>query len=203
MARYKASRKEETRERILEAAGRCFRKGGYNGIGVDGLAQEAGVTSGAFYGHFDSKLAAFSAAIADGMAGLGASIAALQQQHGDQWWKEFASFYMNQRRTCDLAESCVLQSLTPEVGRSDEAMRTMFQSELLRIVASACGAGTQEAMDRTWASLAMLTGGVTLARAVADEDLAREIALAVQNAVIALQTSRQNTPTNPQQPITS
>ena len=188
MVRYKASQKEETRERILEAAGRCFRKGGYSGIGVDGLAKEAGVTSGAFYGHFGSKLEAFSAAIASGMAGVKTAIANLQQQYGNHWWKEFATFYMNQRRTCDLAESCVLQSLTPEVARSDEAIRTLFQTELIKIAELASGGKAQEALDKTWVSLAMLTGGVTLARAVADEALAKEIATAIQNAVIAIQT---------------
>lgn len=56
-------RKEETWRLMLEAAGRAFRSPGYDGIGVDGLAKGAGVTSGAFYAHFGSKAAAFDAAI--------------------------------------------------------------------------------------------------------------------------------------------
>ena len=43
----RSEKKQETRQRILDAAGRGFRKGGYDGIGVDGLAKQAGVTSGA------------------------------------------------------------------------------------------------------------------------------------------------------------
>ncbi|PKO25148.1 MAG: TetR family transcriptional regulator [Betaproteobacteria bacterium HGW-Betaproteobacteria-8] len=187
MARYKVDQKEQTRDRIIAAAGRCFRKGGYSGIGVDGLAKEAGVTSGAFYGHFDSKRAAFSAAIVSGLDEVSTAISGLQQQYGNNWWQAFASFYMNQKRTCDLTESCALQSLTPEIGRSDEELRTLFQTELLKIVDLASGGKEQDVIDRTWVTLAMLTGGVTLARAVADEKLAKEIAEAVQTAVIAMQ----------------
>lgn len=186
--RYKSGQKEQTYERIIAAAGRCFRKGGYSGIGVDGLAKEAGVTSGAFYGHFESKIAAFAAAITAGMAEVRSGIAYLRQEHGERWWTAFAKFYMNQKRTCDLTESCALQSLTPEVGRSEASIRALFETELLQIVRlaseSASQTTDQQAIDKTWANLAMLIGGVTLARAVANEKLSEEIAMAIQNAVI-------------------
>jgi len=189
--RYKQGQKEQTHERIIDAAGRCFRKSGFSGVGVDGLAKEAGVTSGAFYGHFDSKLAAFSAAISSGLEELKTAISHLQKEHGNKWWTTFARFYMGQKRTCDLSESCALQSLTPEVGRADQAIRTLYESELLKIVQSASG-GTatqkpdQAMTDKTWASLAMLVGGVSLARAVSDEKLSDEIATAIENAVISI-----------------
>ena len=187
--RYKPGQKEETRKRILAAVGRCFKEGGYSGVGVDGLAKEAGVTSGAFYGHFDSKKDAFAAAIVSGMDELKQGIISCQQEYGDKWWTEFASFYMNQKRTCDLTESCTLQSLTPDVYRSDEVVRSLFEAELLKIVKQADegveGAlkSNQQHMDRTWANLAMLIGGVTLARAVTNEEVSNEIAVAIQNVL--------------------
>jgi len=45
----------ENRQRILEVAGRLFRQKGFDGIGVDGIMEAAGLTHGGFYGHFDSK----------------------------------------------------------------------------------------------------------------------------------------------------
>lgn len=187
MARYKQDQKEQTRENIIVAAERCFKKSGYNGIGIDGLAKEAGVTSGAFYGHFDSKQSAFAAAIVAGLNQLDSGIQHFQKEYGANWWPAFAKFYMNQKRTCDLAESCPLQSLTPEIGRSDESIRGIFEAELLKILAIAnAGASpttSQSTNKRTLANLAMLIGGVTLARAVKDEALANEIAAAIQNAV--------------------
>lgn len=191
MVRYKQDQKEQTRERIITAAGRCFKKSGYSGIGVDGLAKEAGVTSGAFYGHFDSKQSAFVAAIVSGLNQLEVGIRHFQNEYGSKWWSEFAKFYMNQKRTCDLTESCLLQSLTPEIGRSDEAIRGIFETELLKIIKLA-NEGSSQTVDqgvneKTLVNLAMLIGGVTLARAVKDEKLSNEIACAIQHAVIAAQ----------------
>lgn len=201
MVRYKLGQKEQTRERIITAAGRCFKKDGYSGIGVDGLAKEAGVTSGAFYGHFGSKKAAFAAAIVSGLDEVRLAIESLQQKYGENWWRAFAKFYMNQKRTCDLTESCALQSLTPEVGRSDEAMRTLFETELLKVIEVANGGSSQtidqKINDKTWSNLAMLIGGVTLARAVKDEKLSNEIANAIQNAVISAQKPECTGPQSP------
>jgi len=185
--RYKPDQKEQTHKRMVAAAGRSFKQGGYSGVGVDGLAKEAGVTSGAFYGHFTSKKAAFKEAIVSGMDELYSAISNLQETYGETWWTEFAKFYTSQKRTCDLAESCALQSLTPEVGRSDEDVRDQFESSLLKIVALA---NSKKDSDKTWASLAMLIGGVTLARAVKDEDLSNKIATAVKNEVIAMHTDK-------------
>ena len=187
MARYKVEQKEQTRENIIAAAGRCFKKSGYSGIGVDGLAKEAGCTSGAFYGHFESKQSAFAAAIIAGVNQLEVGIKHFQNEYGTEWWIEFAKFYMNQKRTCDLTESCPLQSLTPEIGRSDEAIRGIFETELLKVIQLATEGASpeanQSANEKTWVNLAMLVGGVTLARAVKDEALSNEIGLAIQNAI--------------------
>lgn len=188
MVRYKQGQKQQTREKIIKAAGRCFKKDGYSGIGVDGLAKEAGVTSGALYGHFGSKKSAFEAAIVSGLNEVRSAIGNLQNQYPETWWAEFAKIYMHQKRTCDLTESCALQSLTPEVGRSDEAVRNVFETELLKIIELAnnnvASAADQNAQEKTWANLAMLIGGVTLARAVNNPALANEIAGAIQNAII-------------------
>lgn len=179
--RYKPEQKEKTRERIVAAAGRSFKKSGYSGVGVDGLAKEAGVTSGAFYGHFPSKKDAFKEAIVSGMGELQSAIADMKQSHGDAWWKEFAAFYTSQKLTCDLKESCALQSLTPEVGRSDEDIRGNFELQLLKIIGLV--SNNKQERNLAWASLAMLIGGVTLARAVKDEKLSKEIAAAIEKEV--------------------
>jgi TetR/AcrR family transcriptional repressor of nem operon len=191
MARYKQDQKEQTREKIITAAGRCFRKDGYSGIGIDALAKEAGVTSGAFYGHFNSKKSAFEAAIIHGLNEVRLAITSLQRQYGETWWVEFAKIYMNQKRTCDLTDSCALQSMTSEVGRSDEDIRSVFETEFLKVIELAnegsSQTANQNANEKTLANLAMLIGGVTLARAVKDEKLSNEIANAIQNVMINAQ----------------
>jgi len=128
--------KQQTRRRIVQAAMRGFRRGGFGGLGVDGLAKEAGVTSGAFYVHFASKSEAFGAAVAQGMAELREGVLACQAAHGKAWWAEFVRFYLGGKRTCELADSCGLQSLSPEVARADEAARRAFEHGLREVAAA-------------------------------------------------------------------
>src|SRR3954468_24439550 len=53
--RYSKDHKQVTRERIVEAAGRRFKQDGIEGTGVATVMSDAGLTNGAFYGHFASK----------------------------------------------------------------------------------------------------------------------------------------------------
>ncbi|WP_284321224.1 TetR/AcrR family transcriptional regulator [Dyella acidisoli] len=177
---YREEQKKLTRQRIVDAAGRGFRRGGYGGIGVDGLAKEAGMTSGAFYVHFDSKKAAFRESMLQGMTELHDYVLHLQAEHGAAWWPEFVVFYLSTKRTCNLSESCALQSLPPEVARLDESLRGEFEKEL-RGVAKAIAAGPPSPIappneESAYAALALLTGTVTMARAVSSKALSQKIA---------------------------
>src|SRR6476661_7420475 len=51
----RAQRKKQTRERLLEAAGRMFVKKGFVATSVEDIAEAAGYTRGAFYSNFDGK----------------------------------------------------------------------------------------------------------------------------------------------------
>src|SRR3989440_9085711 len=53
--RYSKEHKEATRQRIIETAGRRFKRDGIDGSGVTALMADAGLTNGAFYAHFASK----------------------------------------------------------------------------------------------------------------------------------------------------
>ena len=57
------TKKQLTHRKMLDAASMSFRSNGYAGIGVDGIAKAAGVTSGAFYAHFGSKDKAFKSVL--------------------------------------------------------------------------------------------------------------------------------------------
>lgn len=184
----RTEQKAMTRQRIVEAAGRGFRRSGYGGIGVDGLAKEAGVTSGAFYVHFDSKGAAFRDAVNHGMSDLKAGVLHFQREHGQAWWPAFVRFYLGAKRTCDLAESCSLQSLSPEVARSDAQARTAFESGLREVAATILAGPKSPALprdlDAACAALASLVGAVTLARAVGSDAMAEQIAAATGRVLL-------------------
>lgn len=184
----RSEKKLQTRQRILDAAGRGFRKGGFGGVGVDGLAKEAGVTSGAFYVHFDSKAAAFRESVAQGMADLKDGVRHFQRTYGRTWWPEFVRFYLGAKRKCELPESCALQSLAPEVARSDASSRAAFETELLEVAAIVAAGppsdGAPTDVDAAWAAMATLAGAVTFARAVDDPAVAERIAAAAEHVLL-------------------
>lgn len=63
-------RSNETRQSILNAAVRRFSADGYKAASVDNICEEAGVSKGAFYYHFDSKRALFLALLQDWLGEL-------------------------------------------------------------------------------------------------------------------------------------
>jgi TetR/AcrR family transcriptional regulator, transcriptional repressor for nem operon len=184
----RTAQKSQTRQRIVDAAGRGFRSAGFGGIGVDGLAKEAGVTSGAFYVHFGSKAEAFRATITQGLEELKAGVLHFQGEHSGAWWPEFVRFYLGYKRTCAMADSCTLQSLAPEAARADAAAQTAFAAGM-RDVAEAIIAGpaspaAPRTLEAACVALSALVGAVTLGRAVGPGEMGQQIAEATERALL-------------------
>lgn len=186
--RNKGVKKEETRQKMLDAAGRSFRSYGYSGIGVDGLAREAGVTSGAFYAHFGSKSAAFDTALTAGLDEVIQAVPQFQSEHKEGWVKAFADYYLGKPHRSDLACGCAMTTLAPEVVRSGPKVHALFEKKMNSIidliVEGLAGATHEERRARAWAMLSTLVGGLTMARAVKSIKSADEIAEAVKPTAI-------------------
>ena len=187
--RYAPGHKAETRDRILDAAERAFGKHGFDGIGVDGLAAQAGITSGAFYGHFRSKAEVFRAAAAAGLQRLQAGIRCFHAEPSRPWVRRFMEHYLAPPFRQGLEGGCALPSLSSEVARSDPGTRASYEAELLRLLdalADNLPDGDVPARRRAWAMMALLAGGATLARSVESASVAAEIAAAVTDTVAAV-----------------
>jgi AcrR family transcriptional regulator len=191
MARVNAKDRERTHERLLEAAGRAFRLHGYGGAGVDAVAMEAGVTSGAFYAHFGSKLDLFRSSLSAGLGQLRTGIELARERHGARWLQRFAGWYLGADRRSDLAGSCALPTLSLEAARSDAATRAAYTGELRALIADVQSglAGSRREGDAI-AILALLCGGMVIAHAVDDERLGSRIAKGVADAIVLLGEQR-------------
>jgi AcrR family transcriptional regulator len=154
--RYSAEHKQQTRARILAAAGQLFRREGFGGSGIDGLTKAAGVTNGAFYGHFKTKREAFKCAMLDGLEQLRLGIAELKAGRGRRWLKTFVDIYLGPKRTCELGEACALASLSTEVMRADRETRGAYEAELRRLIEEvATGLSDQATAKRDDAAIAL------------------------------------------------
>jgi len=185
--RYKTDQKEKTRQKMLDAAGREFRKYGYSGIGVDGLAKAAGVTSGAFYSHFGSKDAAFELVLAEGLDEVIEGIPRFQREYGVNWVKEFAEYYLGRPHRNDLACGCAMATLTSEVVRSESKVHTAYEKKMTKIanlIAQGLVGNDKDRFARAWSMLGILIGGINIARAMKTTKMSQEVAEAIKTAVI-------------------
>jgi AcrR family transcriptional regulator len=71
--------RSERRSRFIDAARRCAATRGYHDFSVDEVCLEAGQSKGAFYVHFDSKLALLLALLDDETARVEQQLAALEE----------------------------------------------------------------------------------------------------------------------------
>ncbi len=184
----KQDRKEETRRRMLAAASQSFRSHGFVGIGVDGIAKAAGVTSGAFYAHFGSKEGAFGAALDVGLNEVIDGIPKFQQDFGSRWVQAFADYYLGQAHRENLACGCAMTTLSPEVVRANPRTHAAYEAKMARIadlVADGLARGSkEERRARAWAMLGVLIGGLTIARAVKTAHVAEDIAASIRVATV-------------------
>lgn len=184
---------EDTKTRIMKAINRGFRSRGYDGIGIDALAKDAGVTSGAFYGYFRSKEEAFLAAVIEGLNEYRTGVETFRRQNGEQWVAALADYYVGRQHRQNIACGCALPTLSPEVIRASDRIRSAYQNELVKLhgaIAAGLNAESEtEKQDLAWMILSLLAGGLTLARAVAHEDLAEQISHAVHHATVVIATS--------------
>jgi len=184
-----AGARERGRARVLEGAAKGFRAHGFGGVGVDGIAKAAGVTSGAFYAHFRSKDAAFEATVDQGLQALVDAVVQVRATGAD-WAERFIDMYLGERRTCDLGESCALQSLTVEVARAGPEVRAAYEARFeaaVRVIADGLGwLPPTDRAPRARALLGLLAGGVSIARALASPAAAQAVADATRTAALAL-----------------
>jgi AcrR family transcriptional regulator len=163
--RYAQDHAAETRRAILAAAGRQFRAGGYAGTGIDAIAAEAGVTSGAIYRQFGSKEALFAEVVRAGMERLENGLARLDGEGGIE---RIVSYYIGAGHVAQIADGCLLPTLSIDAGRSGDTARAAYAEGLGRTVTRLSGRPDD---PETILLLATLIGGVVLARATGDETL--------------------------------
>lgn len=176
--RYSKEHKEETRQRILRAAGRVFRRQGYQGGGVDAVMKEAGLTHGGFYAHFKNKEALFEAAISAAMHGARETHQSWTQDRvGDDWIRTFTAHYLSPQHAERQEGGCAVPPLVSELGRAGEGPRVSFGNNIQEWAASLAEhlPGKSESVDDALAVIAACVGGIALARAVDDPELQERI----------------------------
>src|SRR5258708_24568465 len=167
------------RRKIVHVASTLFRRHGFEGIGVADVMKGAGLTHGGFYGHFASK---------DDLAAEAVTRALEQNAEEEGQFTDLGALvadYLSERHRADRANGCAVAALGADMARQRAGVRrgltAHLRRQLDRIADLVKDRTTARRRKRAITTLAGLYGALTLARAVDDPALSREILAAARD----------------------
>jgi AcrR family transcriptional regulator len=188
MARYSPEHKEATRRRMIETAGRRFKRDGIDGSGIATLVADAGLTNGAFYGHFTSKDDLVATVVAQQLEDQVAVVNAMPA--GLASVEELLRQYLSPAHRDDPAGGCPSAALLDEIGRCDQATRQAYtggaQAMIAAIARHLDDADAQQTNERSIGLFTLLVGSLQLARAVTDPALSEQILAAAYTYALTI-----------------
>ena len=183
------SRKEESHERIVEAAARAIRRSGYRGTGVAEIMKDAGLTHGGFYAHFASR----EAMLAEAADRAGAETVALSGRIAaaappKQALRAMLEAYLSKAHVESIETGCAIAALGSEMPRQAPEVRraaTRNIKEMIDLVArQSPDWGKPGAHERALVTVSTMLGALVLARAVDDPRLSNEVREAALKSVV-------------------
>jgi len=185
----KVSREQaaENRERIVQVAAKLFRERGFDGIGVADLMKAAGLTHGGFYGHFTSKEDLAAEASGRALKELFQYWSAVIERTPDEAFSTIVNRYLSEGHRDAPGRGCLVAALGSDLGRQARPVRRVvtdginaFIGQIMQLVP-----GKSKAARRRQAltDFAAMVGAVTIARAVDDPALSKDVLEAVASAL--------------------
>ena len=176
----KAEQKERTHETILASAARLVREKGISGASVGEVMKGAGLTVGGFYAHFGSK----DELVDEAMRRTGQGIrdllfARLEEKPAAARAEVVLKRYLSALHRDEFGQGCSLPAVVGEVGTTAPQHRQVLSEQLEALAESfetVLPSGT--AVPRRYVALglvALMYGGLSLARAVRGTELSDEL----------------------------
>lgn len=175
---YSQASRREHHEQIVGVAALRFREDGIDRVGVAEVMHDAGLTHGGFYRHFESRDELVAEAVERALHDGGAAMAHVAQSPEDPL-AAVIDAYLSVTHRDGLGTSCAVTTLAADVARSNPRARAAYTSQvgiyiemLVRLLAPGPNDRRRAAAIT---ALSTLVGAVSMARAVDDEALSREI----------------------------
>ncbi len=175
---HSQSNKIENHDKIVRIAANRFRELGVDGVGVDGLMKEAGLTHGGFYRHFSSREELVGEAIEKALEDGSRNVQETVSKGQELSLEGLVGAYLSKRHRDNLANSCAVTSLSSDTIRSNERGRSAYTRQVERYLDLLIGlisGNEKESRKKAISTLSTLVGALSMARAVNDKKLSREI----------------------------
>ena len=175
---YSAKHKLETRQRILESARRLFNSKGFAEVSIGEIMENAGLTHGGFYRHFNDKSELYAEAVQWFLCD--AAPKPWQRPRRSSTRKSRAhrivDAYFSLDHFEDRESCCPLIGLPSDVARSGDAVKAAYQDVLEKLLGLLqAGLAGPDARERALSLVALCVGGMVVARSVEDPALAHDL----------------------------
>jgi TetR/AcrR family transcriptional repressor of nem operon len=175
---YSQAQKAESRQRVLETASRQIREHGIEALGVADCMRSAGLTHGAFYGHFSSRdaliLEALEHAVSQSENRI-ATVTASSGKRGETRLQSIAEGFLNERHVKNPGNGCALCALAGEARHANPDVREQLTKYVHKLASQIAQAASSDSGETALGIVATIVGAITLARAVNDDKLAKSI----------------------------
>jgi AcrR family transcriptional regulator len=184
--RYEKGRRDASRQRILQAASERFRADGIAASGLSRVMQDAGLTNGAFYPHFQSKTELVRESLA-------ATLDAQAQQMGEILAAEgldgLIAAYLSPEHRDNPQIGCATAALSAEIAREPPETRAVYTERAATLAKQVAAYMPSQAKDPEAMALALfatLIGTLQLARACDSAEMSDRILAVGREAARAL-----------------
>jgi TetR/AcrR family transcriptional regulator, transcriptional repressor for nem operon len=189
---YPPGHRDATRATIIRVARRLFNRFGFDGVSVDQIMAEAGLTHGGFYRHFSSKSDLYAEALQCFFTdpGWDSNWEGVEiDRNAADIGPQIVRAYLSRQHFQDIDNSCPMVALPSDVARNGESAKRAYEAvfkAMVEILQS--GSRAQQHPDRTvaLAIAALCVGGMVIARASDDQTLADEVRDACTEVAIRL-----------------
>ena len=177
-----SDKKALTRERILKAASAALIQRGPAEPSVGEVMGAAGLTVGGFYAHFESKDALMLEAFRQLLSQRRDLIADMDTElTGEERRALVAAFYLSRKHRDSTDQACPIPASVGELGRLPDEFREVLNEHIELMVAQL--ATSPEDADQVLADIALMVGGLALARALGPGELSDRLLRAAKSAV--------------------
>lgn len=167
--RYRPEHKAEVRQKIVKDASRRIRTQGLSGAAVAAVMQDAGLTHGGFYKHFESKDELLLESLRESFQQIaGMLTTAAEQSRPGTAWKTVVKLYLSPEHCSHPEWGCPVAALASELARVDKSMKPKLVDELTtyrnRILPFMPGRRTADKERAFIAIFSTMLGAVGMAR---------------------------------------
>jgi TetR/AcrR family transcriptional regulator, transcriptional repressor for nem operon len=177
----------ENRERIVRVAAKLFRERGFDGIGVADLMKAAGLTHGGFYGNFASKDDLVAEASGRALEELAQYWSTVIEKAPESAFATIVDRYLSEGHRDAPGQGCLVAALGSDLRRQARPVRravtdgvNAFIGQLMQVIPGKSKAARRR---RALTDFAAMVGAVTIARAVDDPALSKDVLGAVASAL--------------------